>query len=515
MDKHSFGRRAFMGGLSVAALSLAACTVPPRNTDVESESSSPAPQDSWTTAASSLITGLSEVKMKGDGHGLDVSTPRVDTARNLTQACEVVRGRFLRGAHWENAKKVAIHSQLLAASTDVVGLAIVAAVNSDEPTSACTLWYDARREQTFAAPELVAPNRWRDFATAVRDAAQKQGLDAGKVGESLVDKAAPYGRGPGIGFNAEGKCVVAFPAGAVSDKMERVVVDAEHQLSEFGRLAHTASLSPAEFSGMASTQILHFAPGATHADAAQSPNRPTDGSPNDVTPTPGGAVRPSTAIGYDTLRERCVALTYDDGPGDRTPEMLVAFKQAKAATTFFMKGLHVKVHSDTALDIACAGHDVGNHTMTHPDLANQTKQVVEEEVRSNSALLKDVTGIEPLLFRAPFGSHNDMVDQIVATHGMALVQWKVDTQDWKTLSTPSTVERAVSSGTSLPEPIILLHDVHPSTIDATPAIIQQLQAAGVHLVTVSELTLNTGGVFPGHSYCRGTSLEQVGYACKG
>ena len=108
-----------------------------------------------------------------------------------------------------------------------------------------------------------------------------------------------------------------------------------------------------------------------------------------------------------------------------------------------------------------------------------------------------------------------MVDEIITSHGMAIVQWSVDTEDWKTKNTASTIGVAVKDGKTFTEPIVLMHDIHESTVAAAEEIIHQLTEAGVELVTVSELTLNTGGLFTGHAYCRGTGIEQQGFGCEG
>lgn len=535
-SNHQISRRNVLQGVSAAAVTGLVACAPGEPTEAKKTSSgadasgSPAasqssasqapaaPSTEWTTAAPALIPGITEVTLSADAKGKQVVTPRFPKARNLTQATEVVRGRLLRQAAWDEAKKVEIRGALLAASQDAIGLAVLANLDADNPTVPSVIWYDTRKQQSFASPELISASKWGDFAQAVHQAAADAGLDQEKVDTALIDRSAPYGNGPAMAFNTDGHLVLAFRAGAVSDAVERIAVDATAWLSDFGRIAKSASLTPSEFTGKPSISITHFAPVEDRSPVTASPNRPSDGSDAADSlpkPTPGGKVRPSTAIGYDAVAERCVALTYDDGPGEKTPEMLATFNAAQATATFFQLGNSIQQYPGTTLDVAASGHEVGSHSVTHPDLARQSKERVEKEVGKNSEYLKEAIGFDPLLFRPPYGSHNKTVDEIVASHGMAIVQWSVDTEDWKTRNTASTVGTAVKDGKEFTEPIILMHDIHDSTVAAAEEIIHELTDAGIQLVTVSELTLNTGGIFTGHAYCRGTGIKQQGYACKG
>lgn len=521
MSPTQLNRRTLLGTATGAVvLGLSACgrAMPEYPTSPGSDTPSPSPTAlarEWTQAPPTLVAGLTEVSLKADGSAPEVRTPRFATAPNLTQACEVIRNRILRGARWAGTEPVGVSAQLLAASQDVLGLVILATAGAESPTTACAVWYDARRRQSFASPALIGARKWGEFATACHAAAHEAGLDVEKVDAALIAKAAPYGNGPAMGFDSEGALLVRFPAGAVGDGVAQLVVDADAMLSDFGRLAKDASLTPSKFGGEPSVTITHYTPGPDRRGPAESPNGPSDGSGAEVSPAPGGTVRPSIVVGYDTLVERCAALTYDDGPGTRTGELLEILAGAKATATFFQLGTSIEARPDVTLAVARQGHEIGSHSSTHPDMARQSRARVEREVADNSALLEETTGFTPTLFRPPYGSHDSTVDEIVGAHGMSIVQWSVDTLDWKTRDTGSTVAKAVEEGQAFTEPIILMHDIHDSTIDAAADIIEQLRAKGVELVTVSELTLNTGGHLPGHAYCRGTGIQQQGFACKG
>lgn len=540
-------RRTALAGLSAGAVAgLAACSNSGESKNggqssdqggaAKSPSESRKQSSEWTSADASLVE-MTDATLNPEAEGKTVTTPRFPQARNLTQATEVVRNRLLREAHWEDIDKVDIKASILAAAQDVLGVAVLGTLGSDDVNVPCTIWYDARKKQSFAPAALIEAAKWGDFAKAVRDAAGEAKLDANAVDQALIEKSAPYGNGPAMAFSPEGKLVLAFRAGAAGDEPARLVVGAEAFLSDFGKLAKDASANPAQFTGEPSEELEHFTPASHAAEAMDSPNRPSDGSegsgaaasdgggsdasqgggdPTQVPePTAGGAVRPSTAIGYDVFLERCIALTYDDGPGARTPELLETYKKAKAAATFFEMGNSVQEHRKTSLMVAAAGQEVGNHSMTHPDLKRKSRERVEKEVNKNSDLLAEATGFEPLLFRPPYGSHNETADEIIAARGMAIVQWNVDTLDWKTKDTAKTIETTVEGAEKYTEPIALMHDIHDATIDAAEQILSQLADGGFIPVTVSELTLNTGGVEAGHAYCTGTGIEQSGFNCKG
>lgn len=545
LETRPIRRRAALAGLSAGAVAgLAACSNAGDGKNggkasgkggAQSPSTSPEPSTEWTSADASLLETV-DVTLNPEAEGKTVTTPRFPKARNLTQATEVVRNRLLREAHWGDIEKVEIKATILAAAQDIVGVAVVGSLG-DEADVPCSIWYDARKKQSFAPAALIEAAKWGEFAKAVHDAAGKAKLDASAVDKALIDKSAPYGNGPAMAFNPEGTLVLAFRTGAAGEAPARLVVDAEPFLSDLGKLAKDASAKPAKFTGEPSEELEHFTPASHAAEAMDSPNRPSDGSegsgsaasdgggsdapqgggdPTTVPePTPGGAVRPSTAIGYDVFLERCVALTYDDGPGPRTPELLEIYKKAKAAATFFEMGNSVKEYSKTSLMVAAAGQEIGNHSMTHPDLKRKSRERVEKEVNKNSDLLAEATGFEPLLFRPPYGSHNETADEIIAARGMAIVQWSVDTLDWKTKDTAKTIEATVEGAEKYTEPIALMHDIHDATIDAAEQILSQLTDGGYIPVTVSELTLNTGGVEAGHAYCSGTGIEQSGFNCKG
>lgn len=502
----------------VASLTTSGCAV--NNIQVPWSSPTPTPT-SLASVKSDLVSNVSTASYVDEKRGIKTEVPRFGSANNLTQAVDIIRHKDMREAHLDGATKVAVTSSVIAASPDVLGVAITSSTEGPaKKTTPATLWYDARRGQTYSSPILIEPAQWKAFADQVRAGAGTSAADANAVDEALVATPAPYGNGPAMGFSRNGDLVLQFASGVLGSKSKDIVLpsaEVSERLSEFGILAQRASTQPSAFTGTPTQQLPGFTAGKHRPAKSASPNLPTDGkeSAEIPTPTPGGAVRPSTAVGVDCVVNHCVALTYDDGPSLDTPKLLKALDQARVPATFFQLGTNIKAHPDLVKQVASSGQEIGNHSLTHPPLARQSPARVKQEVVGNSERLAEIIGAKPLLFRPPYGSHNAAVDEVVRSEGMSIIQWNVDSNDWRSKNSDATQQEVMAGALKLSEPIVLMHDIHPTTIAAAPQILAQLKQNKMTLVTVSELTINTGGLQPGHAYCNGTSIAQEGYACKG
>lgn len=528
----------------LAALSLSACTGSsdgPGSSGGGKKGSgrTPAPA-SMTKADAGLVTGAIPTLLKASApRTVSAAVPQIPKARNLTQALEVVRERTLRQAGWDKATAVEISTSYVAASTDVVGVLVKAVTTKagKATTALTTLWYDAQLSQTFSPSALISWPGWAGFAKAVGKAAADAGLDKAKTLKALQDTPAPYGTGPAIAFDTDGGLVVSFPPGAVKADPTEVRVPKKTVtplLSDFGVMAEGASTHPSTFSGTPTTTLTWWKPGENRPKASGSPNlRPLPGdstapaatssaSPSSsasssasATPSAPGTQHPSTAIGIDCIVNKAVALTYDDGPGPQTATVLAALDKHKGAATFFEMGNSIDTYPKTVVLVAASGYEIGSHTVTHPDLATLGPERLTQEITGNSTRIKKLIGRSPLLIRPPYGSHNEAADEVARADNLAIVNWSIDTEDWKTKSTSATEAKVFKDVTIYTDPIVLMHDIHDFTVAAAGPIIEKLTAQGYKLVTVSELTLNTGGFLTGHGYCRGTALVQDGYLCKG
>lgn len=202
------------------------------------------------------------------------------------------------------------------------------------------------------------------------------------------------------------------------------------------------------------------------------------------------------AEGVDCSVERCIALTFDDGPSQYTDRLLGELAEADARATFMVVGRNAATQPATVERAAEAGHQIVGHTWSHPDLTTLDDAGILDEIERTDAAIEAATG-EPAsaLMRPPYGAVDDRVLGVLAGAGKAAVLWNVDTEDWRNRDVAETTRRAVEG--AKPGAIVLMHDIHESTVDAVPGIVEQLRAAGYTLVTVDELL---GATTPGAEY---------------
>ena len=179
-----------------------------------------------------------------------------------------------------------------------------------------------------------------------------------------------------------------------------------------------------------------------------------------------------------------VAVTYDDGPGPRTGELLDVLEEHAAHATFFMLGQNIYESNSHLLQrMVEIGSEVANHSWSHPYLNRIGEEAVRTQIEDTNASILAVTeNVPATTMRPPYGALNDMVKETV---GMPIILWSIDTLDWQhrdAQTTVSSVMNSVKDGD-----IILMHDIHDATIEASKTLIPRLKEAGFQLVTVSEL----------------------------
>ncbi|QIK84694.1 polysaccharide deacetylase family protein [Sanguibacter sp. HDW7] len=204
--------------------------------------------------------------------------------------------------------------------------------------------------------------------------------------------------------------------------------------------------------------------------------------------------KPRPAKRVDCAKAKCIALTFDDGPGPYTARLLDELRRAKAPATFFALGQRVETYPKVARRIVAEGHDLASHTWDHRDLTTLSATDVRLQLTRTADAIEKATGRRPTLVRPPYGATNDTVRAAAKKAGEAVILWNIDTLDWKTRSTPSTVKAATAAKRGS---IVLMHDIHSSTVDAVPQIIKGLRAKGYTLVTVTDLL---GSPQPGKAY---------------
>ncbi|MEU4542533.1 polysaccharide deacetylase family protein [Nonomuraea dietziae] len=199
----------------------------------------------------------------------------------------------------------------------------------------------------------------------------------------------------------------------------------------------------------------------------------------------------------DCAKVKCLALTFDDGPGPATGTLLSTLEKNKAKATFFLMGKHVDLRPALVKRMAREGHEIGNHTWSHPSLPTLFDEEITQELRATQEAISSLTGRTPRMFRPPYGNTDDRVRELAGDEGMAQVLWTGTTLDWK-LRDQKKIKSAVLR-LAKRDGVILMHDVVPQTVQVMPSLIKELKKRGYHLVTVSTL-LKGRKLTPGTTY---------------
>lgn len=207
------------------------------------------------------------------------------------------------------------------------------------------------------------------------------------------------------------------------------------------------------------------------------------------------APRPRTSEPADCSHVRCVALTYDDGPGDHTARLLDILKQYNVPATFFVIGRHAAAHPELVSREVGEGHAVGIHTWSHPDLTKTSDSDIASQITRTSDLLASTISTRPPFTRPPYGAINSRVTHALGSLGQGIIMWDVDTEDWRNKNAQTVYDRALAG--VHPGAIILMHDVHRWGPDATGRLIATLKSRGYVFVTIPQLF---GDIQPGRQY---------------
>jgi peptidoglycan/xylan/chitin deacetylase (PgdA/CDA1 family) len=182
-----------------------------------------------------------------------------------------------------------------------------------------------------------------------------------------------------------------------------------------------------------------------------------------------------------------IAMTFDDGPSpETTPRLLDILKQRNIKATFFMIGQNAERNPTIVKRILAEGHEIGNHSWTHPQLSKLSDDRVTEEINKTQNAIKDASGYTPVLIRPPYGAITARQKEwIEKQFGLSVIIWSVDPFDWKRPGA-SVIEQRILAG-ARPGAIVLSHDIHKQTVDAMPATLDALAEKGFKFVTVSQL----------------------------
>lgn len=192
-----------------------------------------------------------------------------------------------------------------------------------------------------------------------------------------------------------------------------------------------------------------------------------------------------------------VAISFDATWGtELTDEILDILKSHGITTTFFLAGYWVDKHPDYVVKIAAAGHEIGNHSYSHPHMNTLNEQGIGYELQKNNDLIQDLTGQCTTLFRPPFGEYNNQVISVASALGYHTIQWSVDSLDWKNLTSNQIYDRVMDQ--IEPGSIVLFHNAAPGTPGAIRRLIPDLLAKGYEIVPISSL-LHKGDYYIDHA----------------
>jgi peptidoglycan-N-acetylglucosamine deacetylase len=194
-----------------------------------------------------------------------------------------------------------------------------------------------------------------------------------------------------------------------------------------------------------------------------------------------------TTISSVRIAAPYIALTFDDGPNEKlTPRLLDLLAQHHIHVTFFVLGECAERNPEILRRAAREGHEIGNHSWSHPNFAKMSDETVRTQIKRTEELITNTIGKRPTLLRPPYGSITARQKRLIHDDlGYEIILWDVDPLDWKNPG-PTVVANRILKETR-PGSIVLSHDIHAQTIEAMPATLNELQAKGFKFVTVSEL----------------------------
>jgi peptidoglycan-N-acetylglucosamine deacetylase len=190
-------------------------------------------------------------------------------------------------------------------------------------------------------------------------------------------------------------------------------------------------------------------------------------------------------------RRKEVALTFDDGPGPYTTQVVDVLARMRAPATFFAIGESIIYFSDAAVNAHDQGFAIGNLTESFLAMSHLSRRAQGRQVRAQAARVRSLGIPAPRVFRPPYGTYDRRTLDVLRKRRLLMVLWSVDTQDYKQPGVEAIVERAVRGARA--GSIILMHDAggdRSQTLAALPSIVRGLRARGYKLVTVPRLMLD-------------------------
>ncbi|MEV3978248.1 polysaccharide deacetylase family protein [Nonomuraea sp. NPDC049758] len=465
----------FFAGIALLALSAGGCglaaAAPERDVLVPAEPTAIDFVDPATVVGLSTATITNE----DDDHSryVHISYPELTDAPGLNRALRADAERQLRD--FRAAKSVNgdyprpelnVDWQLAARSPEAVAVRLRTGefLGASWGNSTRTFWFDPRTGRAGGSTALLGgPQALDRLAVLVKEQLKGRGPQVERDGV----RADP-GQFDSMAFNRSGDLVVEFDdcqIGPCSLGRVAVAVQAGRVtplLSELGRRAQES--------------VREAARSAPPAGPTTTPK---------TAPTASPEASSNRAGSVNCARTKCVALTFDDGPGPRTGRLLDLLAAGKARATFFTVGTNAVAQPGLLRRMSAEGHLVGNHSWSHRDLSKQATSKIADSFRRTDDAVRAAIAQEPTLARPPYGAISKDVRDVARDLGLALVGWDVNSRDEPGATASEITDRVVRK--AHPGAIILMHDTNPESIDAIPGILKELSGKGYTFVTVPEL----------------------------
>ncbi|KHF40166.1 polysaccharide deacetylase family protein [Halalkalibacter okhensis] len=188
--------------------------------------------------------------------------------------------------------------------------------------------------------------------------------------------------------------------------------------------------------------------------------------------------------------EKVVALTFDDGPGIYTDQILSILKEEEVKGTFFLTGSEIEQFSDEAINIAQDGHEIGNHSYSHPRMIFQSPSFIKEEIELTDELIRQIGYTGEIQFRPPYGKRFIFLPYYLHKEQRKTILWNIEPESYPDIANDSTKIAEYVVENIEPGSIILLHVMYESRIESLHSvekIITELKERGYRFTTISEL----------------------------
>ncbi len=184
-----------------------------------------------------------------------------------------------------------------------------------------------------------------------------------------------------------------------------------------------------------------------------------------------------------------IAISFDAAWGnDDTEQLISILKEYDVPATFFVVGAWVDKYPESVKALSDAGHQIQNHSNTHPHMPQLSKEQMKDEILSCNEKIKKITGVTPTLLRPPYGDYDNALIEVMTELKMNTIQWDVDSLDWKDNATPESICQRVTSKVKNGS-IVLFHNDADHTPAALPNILKCLKDEGYEFVFISDLIL--------------------------